>query len=136
MKKFTLAALLALPLMAAAHSQASASGGCCNCINFGTDITIKKWCNPGCGCGPCGDNCGCCNGGGCGPFCGPWYQYFPYESHFQTPAPTGYPFWPGPMGQFAYPNMGRPAPAAAPVAPASYQPVGYYPQYPNYWYGR
>jgi hypothetical protein len=133
MKKFTLAALLALPLLAAAQQQASASGGCCNCLNFGCDVTIKKWANPGCGCGPCGDNCGCSNGGGCGPFCGPWYQYFPMEAHFQTPAPTGYPFWPSPMTQYSYPgNMGGPAP----VAPASFQPVGYYPQYPNYWYGR
>ena len=29
---------------------------------------------------------------------GPWYLYWPMEAHFQAPAPTGYPYWPAPMG--------------------------------------
>jgi hypothetical protein len=33
-----------------------------------------------------------------GGLCGPWYLYWPLEAHFQVPAPTGYPYWPNPMG--------------------------------------
>ncbi|MGH7172234.1 MAG: hypothetical protein ACRELG_18310 [Gemmataceae bacterium] len=39
--------------------------------------------------------------GGPGPCCpqaGPWYLYWPLESHFVAPAPTGYPYWPAPQG--------------------------------------
>src|SRR5262245_39241751 len=35
---------------------------------------------------------------GGGSLAGPWYLYWPLDAHFQTPAPTGYPFWPTPMG--------------------------------------
>jgi hypothetical protein len=29
---------------------------------------------------------------------GPWYLYYPYQAHFQTPPPIGpYPNWPSPM---------------------------------------
>lgn len=34
---------------------------------------------------------------GCRTCLGPWYQYWPYEAHFVTPAPTGFPYWPSPM---------------------------------------
>ncbi len=98
------------------------------------------------------------NDGQCPGGCqlGPWYQYFPYEAHFQSAAPIGFPYWPGPQTlppqaaapyqyqqfQPAYP----PAPAAAPVQgaqlqqarydPPYFQPVGYSYQAPSYWYGR
>ena len=43
-----------------------------------------------------GGHGGC--GHGCGrPTLGPWYLYWPQDAHFQTPAPTGYPFWPSAM---------------------------------------
>lgn len=95
---------------------------------------------PAAGCGPCGPSCCGCPG----PIPGPWYLYWPYdgvsqvapayanwtlESHFQTPAPTGYPYFPNPMvingSQFA---PGGPTH----YAPAPVQPVGYY---PGYWSG-
>jgi hypothetical protein len=80
---------------------------------------------------------------------GPWYQYFPYEAHFQSAAPIGFPYWPSPQTlppppPAAYPNQHNPQPAppqANPVQPSSYQspffqPVGYYPKAPSYWYER
>jgi hypothetical protein len=79
---------------------------------------------------------------------GPWYQYYPYEAHFQTPAPLGhFPNWQAPMATApAGPALpGAPAPGQwqppAPrpaVQPTGYfQPVGYsYPQVPSYWYER
>jgi hypothetical protein len=110
---------------------------------------------PGCPGGPGG-------GGGGGAGAGPWYQYWPMEAHFQTPAPVGFPYGPSPMG---LPGMGgyggggydgghagygagasggHDAPAAtqettrrpAPRPQAPFQPVGYYYQAPSYWYGR
>ena len=39
--------------------------------------------------------------GNCQPYqLGPWYQYFPYEAHFQQPALPQYPYW----GAQALPN--------------------------------
>jgi len=68
----------------------------------------------------------------CVPRLAPWYCYFPYEAHFQAPAPVGpFPNWqPGamvPAGGASY---------APPVhQPAGYvQPVGYSSP-PSYWYG-
>jgi hypothetical protein len=63
------------------------------------------------------------------PNSGPCYSYWPLEAHFVAPAPTGYPYWPSPMGlpptSFGGPSCppGTPVPppavAAAPgVAPA------------------
>ncbi len=45
---------------------------------------------------------------------GPWYQYWPLEAHFQTPAMPQYPNWPSPMGlppgaSFAIPGHGAAA---------------------------
>src|SRR5262245_44509712 len=53
-------------------------------------------------------NCG--NQGPLG-YLAPWYTYFPYEAHFQTPAPTGlYPHWPAPVPAPAPPGTGNPQP--------------------------
>jgi hypothetical protein len=151
MKKYLLATLVALPLAAVGQQQASA-GGCCYSFSGSYHFKICASCNfkccrePFCPCSPCGN--GCC-GDGCGLFgCpptvpGPWYQYWPYdgysqvapaspggwsyEQHFQTPAPTGYPYWPNPMMAGSGYNP--------PVQMPTYQPVGYYPQAPGYWYG-
>jgi hypothetical protein len=84
MKKTFLAALLALPLPAvAAHAQ------CCGGPHSGTFGMRFNffWGPPGCG----------APGGNAPAQAGPWYLYWPMEAHFQTPAPTGYPFWPSPM---------------------------------------
>jgi hypothetical protein len=149
MRRFVLAGLLALPLLAFVQQTVQASGCCCSCCNFGTNITIQKWFRPGCGCGPC--DCNCCGGGngcgspcgGCGTCnCGPWYLYWPMEAHFQAPAPTGYPYWPGPMAASGLPGYG--GFAAAPAYPgygygpspmfhaAGYAPPNAYAGYPNF----
>jgi hypothetical protein len=81
---------------------------------------------------------------------GPWYLYFPYEAHFQTPAPWGYyPQWPMPQAPGTYwpgmhqPGMYPPAPPQQTPAvsrPASLPPIrptSYYSSpVPSYWYGR
>jgi hypothetical protein len=92
----------------------------------------------------------------CGPHVqlGPWYHYFPYEAHFQTPAPVGpFPNWQSPVAVApAVPDLpafpATPAPPPAPwqgptpqpvVPPTGYlQPTGYYgqQQVPSYWYGQ
>lgn len=90
---------------------------------------------------------------------GPWYAYFPYDAHFQMPAPVGpYPNWPMPFPPqpvmvpapfppppTLLPPPPNPAPRSAPTNQPLIQPVGYYPygygygygyQVPTYWYGR
>jgi hypothetical protein len=93
---------------------------------------------------------------------GPWYAYFPYDAHFQMPAPMGmYPNWPMPfppqpvMVPAPFPPPFPPPPTPVPMTPPNpaprtapanqplIQPVGYYPygygygyQVPSYWYGR
>ncbi len=81
-------------------------------------------------------------GGGGGMQAGPWYLYFPYEAHFQLPAPVGYPFWPAPVTAASprdYFPAGTPGPLsvpeARPLAPVGYYYVPVYPA-PSYWYGR
>jgi hypothetical protein len=123
MKKI-LAALVVTLALPAANCQAQCPG-CGPCaLTFGRSGTINycwgiKICaslkaNNGCGgCGSCG-GCGGCNG--------PWYTYWPLEAHFQTPAPTGYPYWPSPMVS----SLGQQGAGA-------YQQVGF--QAPSYWYG-
>lgn len=59
----------------------------------------------------------------------PWYNYWPYEAHFQTPAPTGYPWWPAP--QTPSPGFMPSAPAYAPAAPAAPVAPGYTPPAPT-----
>jgi hypothetical protein len=175
MRKYILAAVLALPLTALGQQQAWAGGGgdCCTPlyrVGISIGLVFRGWC--GCdyscckqkvGCGHCGSGGGG-GGGGCCTFPGgaPWYGYWPYPAHFQTPAPTGYPYWPAPMtysGYGAAPTVGDgsqtamnmpagidhyPNPMAgmpvngnfggySPQA-AAIQAAGYYPQAPGYWY--
>jgi len=138
MKKLFGAALLTLPLLAG-----TASAGCfsaCFCcspykIDAGANFHFKLTQSGG-------------------PQLGPWYQYWPMEAHFQTPALCNYPYWPPPqmlpdqakaLGAPA-PDpamMGAPAPMPTPTAgnPAAFdtsgvQPTGYSPQTPGYWYNR
>ena len=173
MRKFLLAGLLALPFLALQPGKTFAGccgSGCGSTptwnFGFGMRIGFHHWCfcekapiNP-CMPGKCHKQkscapqpCGGFNpnmGGHCGdPSCSygagaPWYMAWPYTAHFQSPAPTGYPFWPAPQrmgpgmggmggcyGQ-AYPGYGYPG------IDANVQPVGYYPQaqVPSYWYGQ
>lgn len=53
---------------------------------------------------------------------GPWYQYWPYEAHFQQPALPQYPYWgaQGLPGGLPYVSPGAPGHGAV----------------PNYWGGR
>jgi hypothetical protein len=122
MKKLMLAGLLALPLLAL-PSPARAVGFPCGCwrVNVGGNL----YCNVS------PDNAA---------QAGPWYLYWPLEAHFQPPAPTCYPYWPSPMslpgGPGYAPPPQMPAVPAAPLKPAAFQPVGYFPQAPTYWYGK
>jgi hypothetical protein len=116
-------AVLALPFLAApAAAQSCAKGGVVN-FGFGANFTFygsaMGMCGPG-GCGPGGYGGGGGGGGGAPAQAGPWYLYWPMEAHFNTPAPTGYPYWPGPQ---TMPQSG--------ATPASYTPGA-----PSYWYGR
>lgn len=130
MKKLC-AALVALPFLAAPALAGGAGGGVLN-FGFGANFTFF-----GNYAGSCGGGCGPCGPGGCGPGggpaqLGPWYMYWPMEAHFQTPAPTGYPYWPAAQ---TLPN-GAGA-VNRDVAPAYYlQPASYSSGVPSYWYGR
>ncbi|MBY0525299.1 MAG: hypothetical protein K2R98_17970 [Gemmataceae bacterium] len=165
MKKLLLAASLALPFALFGASKASA-GGCCDCappptykVGISLGICFKPWfgCDRGGGKGCCGSGPAGC---GYGPVsAGPWYSYYPYGAHFQTPAPTGFPGWPGPqvsgptplfgsnqwiqpspmMG--GYPTYQAQSPGYYQQAPMGYpmnpvQPVNYQGQAPSYWYGQ
>jgi hypothetical protein len=127
MKKLVFAALLMLPLFAvSAHAQ------CCGGGQFRLNVGVNvNWCYSPAGCCP-GTGCGF---GGAGPAgvsqLGPWYEYWPMEAHFQTPAPTGYPYWPAPLT--LPPNAGVGAPAPGNFMPASLQPSGYGAPPPSYW---
>lgn len=60
--------------------------------------------------------------GGVAPYqLGPWYQYWPYEAHFQTPALPMYPYW----GASTLPN-------GSPVINPGYPGHG---AVPSYWGG-
>lgn len=130
MKLLLKACLLALPMLALtapAHAWGNGNGGGVQfCLGLGWKPYV-----------PCGNGGGCGPGGG-GAQLGPWYTYWPYDAHFQTPAMPQYPFWPGPMTS---PYAGAPAgcaPIAAPAPvppPSPVQGVGYYSQWPTYWYG-
>jgi hypothetical protein len=52
------------------------------------------------------------------PQAGPWYLYWPYEAHFQTPAPVPYPYYAPAMT----------LPPSFPGGPPPHQPVGYAPE--------
>jgi hypothetical protein len=89
-----------------------------------------------------------------GAVCGPWYNYWPLDAHFQKPA-LGYPFWPSPQGVAKQAEAAAVPPVVAPAAPAAVKPVAYQPYYPtpgaapvtypsygypsqapSYWYGQ
>lgn len=57
------------------------------------------------------------------PQAGPWYLYWPLEAHFVAPAPTGYPYWPSPMGLPATAFGGPSCPPGVPVAPPPVAPA-------------
>jgi hypothetical protein len=114
MKKLFFAALLALPVFAVS---ARADGCGCGCwfpsrVDARFDFHFKV-------AGPGDYSVG---------QLGPWYLYWPMEAHFQAPAPTGYPYWPAPMGL-------PPQTAAAYGAPAAgnFQPAAYSGATPSYW---
>jgi hypothetical protein len=114
MKRLVLAALAALPLFVASARADGCGGGCCFQpfrVTVGVNFSITP------------------EYPGAVGQCGPWYQYWPLEANFQTPAPTGYPYWPAPMA--LPPNAGLGAPAPANFQPASYQPG--YGAAPYYW---
>ncbi len=116
MKKLLLAALMAVPLFAVSARGQCCGGGCCFQpfrVNVGVSFSVTP-----------------CNSGAVSQL-GPWYQYWPMEAHFQTPAPTGYPYWPAPMT--LPPNAGVGGPAPANFMPASFQPSGYGAPPPYYW---
>jgi hypothetical protein len=125
MKQLVGAAALAAFLFLAQPTQARADG-----CGFGFKITLGGFVNvtPLCG-GGCG---GCGPGGGGGGQAGPWYQYWPLEAHFQTPALPAYPYWPQPMGLAPGVSFGGPAQ----FHQENVQPAGYSQQTPYYWYGR
>jgi hypothetical protein len=150
MKKFVLAALLALPLIGLAQQKASAwcsvSGAGGFGFGVGVDVSFKwKWFREcGCHCGGCGDGSG-------GMY--PVDYMGQYGSGSYAPAVSTEPASSTPGGS-TFPPM----PKAADTPPASrtgypggsylnngYQPVGfyYYPytsngyyQAPSYWYGQ
>src|SRR5262245_7873024 len=119
MKRLLWTCLLALPLLAV--PRAAQAWYCCPPIKI--DAGAKAWFNVTV-LDPQGQP-------------GPWYLYFPYDPHVQSPAPIGdYPFWPSNPGTAYAPSYpGRwGGPAAQPQA--GFQPAGYYPAAPAYWYGR
>jgi hypothetical protein len=124
MKKWFVAALLALPLLAV---EARANLPCLfpfkieigPCCNF--KISALNYC--GCPCGGCSQ---CYGGGGT---LGPWYNYWPMDAHFQTPALPEYPYYPAPMG-IAGPIGAQPAQFHG----GGFQPASF--QAPSYWYGK
>lgn len=145
MKKLALAAMLAVtPLLFAQKANAWGGGcgdGCSGGFTLGGSISVNGFCKCWHG-GGCGNQFGpMCGGGGCGGAYGggyggsgglaPWYSYYPYDAYFQTPAPTGYPYWPAPMTP--YPAAGVTADTGSYPYGGTYMPVAA--QVPSYWYG-
>jgi hypothetical protein len=110
MKKYLAAVAAALALSAAAHAQiiyippVRADAGVKAYFRLyspGTDRANA--CMPMGGGYPGFGGPGCGAGGGGISFgtgglqAGPWYSYWPYEAHFQVPAPQPYPFYPPPQ---------------------------------------
>jgi hypothetical protein len=134
MKKLFVAALLAGAALALDGSLARADGinfGYCSSSSGSFSCNFKAYC--GSGCPPCGNGGGSGGGYGGAVQLGPWYNYWPLEAHFQTPALPQYPYWPAPQAYF----QGGYAPAQAPSvygpgflpssAPFSYAGQGYQP---------
>jgi hypothetical protein len=121
MKTFVRACLLALPLLAASTASRAQAWG----LPVQFDAGINAHCNSYWG------------GANMGPTAGPWYSYFPYQAHFQTPAPIGgWPYWPTSAA------AARPAPPSLPTTGSMYrgpvgaQPASYQGMAPSYWFGR
>jgi hypothetical protein len=107
MKKLLCACALTLPFLALpSDAKAFCIGG------YEFDTGARVWCNV--------KQMNCYM-----PQAGPWYLYWPYAAHFQTPAPGVSPFFPAPQtlppgfGQGAVP----PPPAYHAAAPAYPQPA-------------
>ncbi|HEY7153186.1 MAG TPA: hypothetical protein VH575_04420 [Gemmataceae bacterium] len=106
MKKLFGVALLALPLLAAS-AHANGSSYCISAHANGSPFSIQA-------------GGGFYIKGGPGPAypqAGPWYLYWPIEAHPVPPAPTGYPYWPNPMGLPTTSFGGPSSPPGTPVAP-------------------
>ena len=140
MKKFVLAALLALPLIGLAQQKASAWGG--GCFTIGMDVTFKwdfkRWCNDS------------CPGDGGAPLTS--YDNHPafYTGHngsavYNPAAPAAVPSFPPAPKPADIPPVTKTGLAPSNPSTNGYQPVGYYfyptngygsYQVPSYWYGR
>jgi hypothetical protein len=123
MRAFLRACLVALPLLAA-PSLAQAW----TCPPVKIDAGVNAYCNAYIG------------NWGMGAQLGPWYTYWPYNAHFQSPAPVGgWPFWP--TSASAVPHYGAIPSNQIPKTQPTYfqgggvQPIGYSGQAPSYWYG-
>ncbi|MFN4258890.1 MAG: hypothetical protein ACK4RK_06300 [Gemmataceae bacterium] len=161
MRRFLLAALLAIPWLVMDTSKSWAQcccGGGCGCggcynLKGGFDVKIcgagflkgccdkylpcicSPWCCGGGGCcNPCccGTQC-CC--GGAPPTCppGPWYLYWPLANYYSHPAPTGFPWYPPSMGVVSGSHAGN-IPVPVPEQPVHYHTAGYQPQAAGYQY--
>jgi hypothetical protein len=140
MRKIYIAALLVLPAVAGTAS-ADCGGPCGGCCNFGFGLPAVQFNMAA------RFRLGCYPPGG-GVQLGPWYNYWPLEAHFITPAPTGYPYWPQPQTLPPNPVLPPPAPDPKPeVKPVGYSPYAYpysyqyapsiyYGTAPSYWYAR
>lgn len=144
MKKFLLAACLALPLLALGQQAAWADNCCTPLYRIGLSIGIvyRGWC--GCDYGTCTVRKGwlgckqyfnscpapesqpaaCCGIGG------PWYGVWPHTAHFQVPAPTGFPYWSAPMtyGSYGVGHAAAPLPQPGSITQTISAPpeMGYY----------
>lgn len=129
MKKFALACLLALPVLAASQQTASAHGRLFLGFNFCLQIDCDG-CNAGCGAAGCGN----CGGYGCG-YGGPAWGGSPAWGGHAGAVPGGYAgghpieAGPGTIPPVA-PAPGAIKPTGQPVqggaAYPGYMPVGYY----------
>jgi hypothetical protein len=125
MKRLLWVCVLALPLWIAPNRAAAwGEGGCCwlppceiDCgINARFNVHALDWSSMA--------------------RLGPWYLYFPYEAHFQLPAPH-YPNWPAPMVPESPPGTFVPPPPTLlppaipdPKAPPAVPPGGKGPDLP------
>ena len=162
MKRFALAALVALAVTVGVEQKASASGFGLKC-SIGFSFSCRFSCNPWCS--PCGypctySGCGygsyypCFNYGGCPTGCSSYegwaspygYSYSHDAAPYYAPAYAAQSYDGGAYYANSYQAAPQPTVAPAYYAPqATTQQIGYYPyaytnaygyQAPNYWYGR
>jgi hypothetical protein len=153
MNKVLIPALLACAGLALDAAAVRADGwgfGWCSSSSGSFNCNFKGWCGSSCGpsCPPGCPPCGGYGGGGytVNPQLGPWYNYWPMEAHFQTPAMPQYPYWPAPQAYFqgGYAPVQPPVsaiPGYLPYGSPAYSGQGYANpyqtvSYPGYWYGR